>query len=131
MTKKRIISALTLVSFALLFSGGCYKGTTLDLTSDLEITGDVTFAVNVAPILEKSCALSGCHNANGISPDLSAGKSYNSLVSGQYVDVASPEQSLVYQFVSGNRTPVMPVSGTDPVIAATILAWIQQGAQNN
>lgn len=122
---------MTIVSFAVVFNGGCYKGTTLDLTSELEITGDVTFTANVIPILEERCAISGCHNSNGISPDLTSDKAFNSLVNGQYIDLASPEQSLVYQFVSGKRSPAMPVGGTDPTIAATILAWIQQGAQNN
>ena len=131
MTKKRIISATTIVSLAVIFLGGCYNGTTLDLTQDVEITGPVGFKADVIPIFEESCSISGCHNPGGVKPDLSSDKAYNSLINGGYVDVSSPETSLVYEFVSGKRTPVMPVSGVDPTIAATILAWIQQGAQNN
>lgn len=131
MTKKRIVPAIAIVSLVLILGGGCYKGTTLDLTTDLEITEDVSFAGNVVPIFEKSCSISGCHNPNGVSPDLSSDKAFNSLTNGGYIDVSSPENSLVYAFVSGKRTPVMPVSGVDPTIAATILAWIKQGAQNN
>lgn len=131
MTKKRIVPAMSLVMLALIFSAGCYKGTTLDLTQDIEITEEVSFAGDVIPLFEKSCSISGCHNSNGVSPDLSSDKAFNSLTNGGYVDLNNPENSLVYEFVSGKRTPVMPVSGVDPTIAATILAWLKQGAQNN
>lgn len=131
MTKKRIVPAMALVTLALIIIAGCYKGTTLDLTQDIEITEEVSFAGDVIPLFEKSCSISGCHNSNGVSPDLSSDKAFNSLTNGGYVDLSNPENSLVYEFVSGKRTPVMPVSGVDPTIAATILAWLKQGAQNN
>lgn len=131
MTKKRIVPTIVILLLALILSEGCYKGTTLDLTQDVEITEDVSFAGDVIPILEKNCSISGCHNSNGVSPDLSSDKAFNALANGGYIDVANPESSLIYEFVSGKRTPVMPVSGVDPTIAATILAWIKQGAQNN
>lgn len=123
--------AMLLVLLAIIFLGGCYNGTTLDLSQDIEITGEVTFSRDVIPVFEKNCSISGCHNTNGISPDLSSDRAYNALANGGYIDIESPETSLVYEFTSGKRTPVMPVSGVDPTIAATILAWIQQGAQNN
>jgi hypothetical protein len=131
MNKKRIISAIAIVSFAMILLDGCYNGTTLDVRQDVEITGDVSFSGDIIPIFEESCSISGCHNSNGVSPDLSSERAYNSLTNGGYIDVNNPESSLLYEFVSGKRTPVMPVSGVDPTIAATILAWIQQGAQNN
>lgn len=131
MTKKRIIPAIVIVSLAVFFVGGCYNGTTLDLTQDVEITGPVGFTADVIPIFEESCSISGCHNSGGVKPDLSSDRAYNSLINGGYVDVNSPETSLIYEYTSGKRTPEMPVSGADPVIAATILAWIQQGALNN
>ena len=131
MTKKRIVLALAIVSLAVFFAPGCYKSTTVDLSSDLEITRDVTFAGDIIPIFEKSCSLSGCHNAGGIAPDLSSANAFNSLSNGGYLDIANPENSALYGFVRGTRSPVMPVSGVDPTIAAMILAWIKQGAQNN
>lgn len=131
MTKKRIVQALAIVLLAVFFAPGCYKSTTVDLSSDLEITRDVSYATDVLPIFEKSCSLSGCHNAGGIAPDLSSANAYNSLTNGGYIDVANPENSRLYGYVSGSLTPVMPVSGADPEIAAMILAWIKQGAQNN
>ena len=131
MTKKRIVLASAMISLAVLLAPGCYKSTTVDLSSDLEITREVSYTGDIAPIFEKSCSLSGCHNAGGIAPDLSTANAYNSLINSDYLDLDNPENSKLYGFVSGSLTPVMPVSGVDPEIAATILAWIKQGAQNN
>ncbi len=131
MTKKRIVQALAIVLLAVFFAPGCYKSTTVDLSSDLEITRDVGFAADVLPIFDKSCNQSGCHSTGGIAPDLSSTNAFNALSNGGYIDVANPENSRLYGLVSGTLSPVMPVSGADPVIAATVLAWIKQGAQNN
>lgn len=131
MTKKRIAIMLAIVSLAVFFAPGCYKGTTVDLNQDLVITKDISFATDLVPIFEKNCSISGCHAAGGISPDLSTGKVYTSLTTSDYLDLSNPKNSELYGFVSGNITPAMPIGGADPVIAATILAWIQQGAHNN
>jgi len=131
MTKKRIVPAIAVMALAVFFAPGCYKSTTVDLSSDQEITREVSYANDVLPIFEKSCSISGCHTAGGISPDLSTANAYNSLINSDYLDLANPENSKLYGFVSGTLTPVMPVSGADPEIAAMILAWIKQGAQNN
>ena len=131
MIKKSIVLTMAIISLAVFFTSGCYKGTTVDLSSDFAITRDVSFATDVAPIFEKSCSLSGCHNANGIVPDLSNGKAYLSLTTSDYLDIENPENSELYGLVSGKITPAMPIGGQDPAIAAMILAWIQQGAQNN
>ena len=129
--KKIVLMALAICSMTALFETACYKGTTVDLRGDLEITADVGYATDVLPIFEKNCSLSGCHNSGGISPDLSSANAFSSLNSGGYLDVGNPSNSKLYGYVSGKLTPAMPISGADPAIAATILAWINQGAQNN
>ncbi len=131
MTTERIVLVLAIISLAVFFAPGCYKGTTVDLSNDLEITRDVAFAADIVPLFEKSCSLSGCHSSGGIAPDLSTANSFNALSTGGYIDVDNPENSRLYGFVSGRLTPVMPVSGADPEISALVLAWIKQGAQNN
>lgn len=134
MIKKRIVPvlmALTAVLLAVFFMPGCFKGTTVDLSSDLEITRDVSFANDVNPLLQKNCSLSGCHNTGGIVPDLSTDQAYLSLTTSDFLDLNTPEDSELYGFVSGKITPAMPIGGADPAIAAMILAWIKQGAQNN
>ena len=127
---KRIALALV-ISLIAVFYTSCYKVTTVDLRSDTAITRDVSFAADVLPIFEKSCAISGCHVTNGQTPDLSADKAYISLTTSDYLDLEVPENSEIYGLTSGKLTPAMPIGGSDPAIAAMILAWIQQGAQNN
>ncbi|MBI5917003.1 MAG: hypothetical protein HY842_16655 [Bacteroidetes bacterium] len=128
MSNKKIAVAMSVMTVILTM--GCYKVTTLDMRADL-ITGDVSFADDVLPILNESCATSGCHVSGAQAPDLSAGNAFNALSNGGYLDVSNPESSVLYEWVSGKRTPAMPISGADPTISATILAWISQGAQNN
>jgi hypothetical protein len=131
MIKKSIVIAVAIVSLVVFFASGCYKSTTVDLNTNLEITRDISFATDVVPILENRCSLSGCHNANGVTPNLSTDKAFLSLTTSDYLDLDNPENSELYGLVSGQLTPAMPIGGADPVIAATILAWIKQGAQNN
>jgi hypothetical protein len=131
MNRIRIALVSAVFLLAVVFTPGCYEGTVVDLRSDLEITGDVSFSADVIPIFENSCSISGCHNTGGIAPDLSTANAYNSLSNGGYLDINNPEASSLYGYVSGALTPAMPIGGADPVIAATVLAWIQQGAQNN
>lgn len=132
MIKKRLVLAVAIGSLAIFFTAsGCYKSATVDLNANLEITRDLSFAIDVLPVLQKNCAISGCHAANGIVPDLSSGKAYLSLTTSDFLDLNNPAESELYGFVSGQITPAMPLGGADPVIAATILAWIKQGAQNN
>lgn len=132
MIKKKIaLVALVIVTLTISFGTSCYKSATVDLRGEQEITEAVSYTANIVPVFEKSCSLSGCHNAGGVAPDLSSANAYNALSNGGYIDVATPRNSKIYGFVSGRLTPVMPVSGADPEIAAIILAWIQQGALNN
>jgi len=92
---------------------------------------EVKFANDVIPIFNESCNFSGCHNFGGTPPDLTPNNAYGELTTGGYINLDEPEQSELYLWVDGSRNPPMPTSGIDPVIASTILAWIEQGAQNN
>jgi len=128
MTNKKIAVVMSAMTF--FFMMGCYQVTTLDMRADL-ITGDISFADDVVPIFNESCALSGCHATGGQAPDLTAANAFTSLSNGGYIDVTAPESSVLYEWLTGVRTPAMPLSGSDPTINAKILAWITQGAQNN
>lgn len=131
MSGLRIVIAIAALT---LFFGGitaCYNVTTLDLSNDATIDREVSFAADIAPIFEKSCAVSGCHITGGQKPDLSASQAITTLTNGNYIDVAAPQNSELYAWLTGKRGAAMPLSGSDPEINAFILAWITQGAQNN
>lgn len=91
----------------------------------------ISFAEDVIPIFNASCNAAGCHNATGVSPDLSPANAYGSLWSGAYLDTMIPEDSELYLWMSGARGIPMPVEGSNATYNLTVLQWIRQGALNN
>jgi hypothetical protein len=133
MSGKRII--LTAVAFVVLLvvSQSCYDATTLVIDNSPAVTKAVSFNNDLVPIFNKSCALAGCHNTGGKAPDLTATKAYASLTIGNYLNIATPGESTVYLYLTGKKTPQMPMGATaNPSnLNALTLAWIKQGAKNN
>jgi hypothetical protein len=116
------------VMFLMVSLSGCYYD---DLLEQPPIDQPVSFQDDLIPIFDASCNFSGCHITGDVSPDLTADKAFNSLTSEGLIDTNVPENSELYLWVSGQKSLPMPVSGVDPTISATILAWIEQGALNN
>jgi hypothetical protein len=133
MLKKIITITLILVTASLVFLTSCYKVTTLTANNEQEITTPVSLASDLLPLFGQNCSLSGCHNTGGIKPDLSADKAYNSIVNGNYVDLATPENSEIYLWLTGKKAASMPIGAANNPsnINQYVLAWIKQGAQNN
>ncbi len=129
---KTIMGAILMIAAVYLLSG-CYKDKTVILNTGNEITAPVSLAKDIIPIFSKSCNLSGCHNSGGQVPDLTAGKAYSSMINGNLIDIANPENSEIYGWLTGKIKPAMPISAsTNPFnINALILAWIKQGGKNN
>jgi hypothetical protein len=133
MSKIRIRAALVIMAGALVWvMAGCSKTTTVIVNDSPEITTEVSFSKDLNPLLTKNCATSGCHSGS-VNPNLRADLAYNSLIAGGYVDTKLPENSTVYLYMTGKRTPAMPLGApTNPDnINAYMLAWIKQGAKNN
>jgi hypothetical protein len=127
----RLRIAFAALAFALFGVTACYNVTTIDLTNDVTIDREVSFATDIVPIFEQNCSVSGCHVSGGQKPDLTKSQALASLSSGNYLDLNLPENSELYAWLTGKRSAVMPLSGSDPEINAFVLAWITQGAQNN
>lgn len=95
-------------------------------------------------IFKGSCSLStSCHGAGGLTPDLSAGKAFGSVVdkassfepTKKLVVPGKPDESLLYLVLKDKQGAIgrMP-SGGSPLPAdkiEAIRAWIAAGAQNN
>jgi hypothetical protein len=111
----------------------CYKVATVPRsTTATEITAPVSFAADILPVFEANCSMSGCHSSGGTAPDLTAEKAYTSLGNGGYMDPANPENSNLYLWITGAKGTPMPPGAANPSnINSLVLAWIQQGAQNN
>jgi len=95
---------------------------------------DVSYSREIRPILQRHCQ--GCHQPNVKSSDLDL-TTYEGLMrggkGGRPVRPGAPEQSLLVDYLSGERRPQMPM-GLPPLAADQIdliRRWIQQGAQDD
>ncbi len=114
------ISSIAII-LLLFVSTGCYY----DKVLPIEPEGDISYAQEVQPFFDLKCA--SCHPDDS-QPNLQPDMSYNSLVSGGYIDTANPSNSKLYVKISvgGSMEPF----ATDTERAIT-LKWIEQGAKNN
>ena len=133
MLKKSILivtGAVIIIVFAI---SGCYKTTTLVLTPSLtQDTATISFSADIQPIFTASCALSGCHVAGAKIPNLSAGIAYQALQDGGYVIANDPDNSQLMLWLTGKKTPGMPLGNSpNQEINTKVFAWIFQGAKNN
>lgn len=133
MSIKKITIALVIIVTAIIGLQSCYKVATVLPKTDVEITGPVSFANNIIPVLNAKCNMSGCHSSGGVKPNLAADKAFNSITLGGYIDTDNPENSSLYLWVTGKKASLMPPTGDQNPdnINQYILAWIKQGAQNN
>ena len=131
MRNSKITFCASLIGLFLVFAACCYYDEVLP--EDLKISDDqqISFANDIIPIFNQSCNFAGCHNSPSQPPDLLPANAYNSLNNGGYINIASPENSELYQWMKGNRGTPMPVEGANAAYNAKVLTWIRQGALNN
>ena len=91
------------------------------------IPDTVSFSADVMPIFNEGCNSGACHGTGGKVPDLSEGQAYNALMNGGYVDLNTPEASVIYTCIKTGTMKPYAKTGD----AEIILAWIEQGAENN
>jgi hypothetical protein len=89
--------------------------------------GDTTsFSLEIIPIFTARCE--SCHSSDGIPPDLSPDNAYNDLFATGMIDVATPENSILYIKVNTGGSMNKYTKVGDPEL---ILQWIKEGAKNN
>jgi hypothetical protein len=113
-----------LILFILTFITSCeYEKTEpLDLGDLPEV---VSFSEHIQPVFNDNCIK--CHGGS-TSPDLSEENAYFDLTSGNYIDTDVPENSYIYQKISGSGSMAPYAEDYD---RALILKWIEQGAEDN
>ena len=125
MKNKSIVKILVLAAF---ISGALFSCTYETITrTEPEVPDSVSFSVDIIPIFNASCNVSGCHSKGGIAPDLTEQNAYISLIFFGYIDTDVPEESIVYEKIN---TGSMKTYATD-TDRALILKWIEQGALDN
>ena len=108
---------------------GCYKDVVLPVAgADPNAPPkQYSYKTDIAPLLNTDCAKSGCHVAGAQTPDLETAVSYNSLVNGGFVNPLFPNQSILYQMITGNMEEHMPLASD----RQKVYDWIRTGAMNN
>ena len=149
-TLEHVALGAALLAAAVLSLGCANFETTVDPTGGAPDTlvSTPSFAANVAPIFEQRCAVGGCHSiaTHQAGLTLAAGRAYESLVgvpsslrpSVERVRPLAPRESWLVTMISADDAarqgvPRMPLA-TLPLTAnqiATIVRWIEQGAQQN
>ena len=133
--------AVYMIGMLVLFLWACENN--IEGPEDIEKPNDnnmkATFTSIQNELFNKSCALSGCHGGNQ-QPDLRTGQSFNNLVNVQSAQNPSlmrvkpfeSENSWLIKKLKGEGTSVMPPSGKlSTAVIDSVIAWIDNGAQNN
>jgi len=126
-----------LFALAVIFNGckhppGVYYNNTPTASGNCS-ADTVYFQNDILPLLNSSCAVSGCHDA-------STGKEgvvltdYGAVMRTGGINLQSPASSRIYRAVTGSGERHMPPAGYPSwtsAQAADLLTWISQGAKNN
>jgi len=129
------------IAFSMLFLIRCGTENTLDSNGNTDGLQSTFSSIN-SEVIQKQCAVSGCHGGGSASAGLSLASdvAYDNLVnvtstenpSLKRVNPGNSAQSYLIFKLNGDGTSVMPPSGAlSSVIISTIRQWIDNGAKND
>lgn len=127
MNIRRLMTIMTGLFILFLVSSCEYDWIEPTKTPDVPTPDTVSYSLNIQPIWNASCNMSGCHSNNGWDPILTAEKSYNELMNNGWVNIAVPTDSEIYKVIKTGSMSQYSNSANN----ALVLKWIQQGAKNN
>lgn len=120
--KKSVIYFTLLLATGLAFES-CKKDKTPEVIAPLECNDTISFATTIQPLINQSCATSGCHNASG-----SGGYNFSS-----YTSIFNNREIILKTIRHEAGVTAMPIGApklTDVQINS-VACWIEQGAPNN
>ena len=135
-----------LCACVLVGAAGCGSGRTIGGPGSVMPTAEVDFTTQIQPILNKNCALSGCHAADTASGGmiLDAGQAYSNLVNATSTEVAPDKRVVPFNsaasYIIEKLTHAQPRSGDQMPRGSAplpsdeinlIKAWIDQGAKQS
>ena len=124
---KRLLIYISVLIVAGIGITGCYKNVISPESDPDGPPQSVSFKVDLAPMFQANCALSGCHVSGGHHPYMTSDVSYNQIVNGGYVNTVVPKSSILYIKIYGEMSEYLP-SKTDK---QKVYDWIRNGAPNN
>ena len=121
---------LAILAVTLLFSGCVYNFIVPEEGPPPPNPDEPTifFAEDIIPIFENKCT--GCHKPGGDAPDLTRENAYTSINTAKYINLETPETSLIYTFPSP-ETNSHKWKEYSEAEAAYVLGWITEGALDN
>ncbi len=129
MRKKQKFNVLMFVSLLALLTSCSYDFIEYPVVIPPDPNDTVYFAEKIVPIFTIDDKCTSCHKTGNISPDLTTGNAYNSIVPA-LINSTDPEASVIYWHPHPSATThawkKLSVSEAD-----LILLWIKQGALNN
>jgi hypothetical protein len=87
----------------------------------------ISFSTQIQPIFTARCI--SCHPPTA-NLDLTNGVAYGQITQSKYMDLANPDQSLIYTYPNPTSATHTYRKYTDQE-AFLLLTWIQEGAENN
>ena len=126
---KQLILYIGLVLVAGIALESCYKDIIRpDLPKDPNAPPQqVSFKNELAPVFSANCTNVGCHATGGYHPYMTPDVAYREIVSGGFVNITLPKESILYKQIYGDMGAHMP-SLTD---RQKVYDWIRNGAPNN
>jgi len=121
-----------------LFWGGCTHAPGVYFDNNPVIsttcsTDTVYFQNEILPLLNSTCATTGCHNAVSAKHDVVL-TDYNSVMHTGGINLALPSESKIYKVLlksNDERMPPSPAQAWTSSQANRLLTWISQEAINN
>ena len=115
------------ILFQLLLSYSCVHKT------DLSTLKDVSYSLDIKPIMASNCTQDGCHNSH--NGEVFSLESYDDLLSGDLVKTVDAHGSKLYKVITNHGgeqqmpPPPLPLLSSDQI--KLVYVWIEQGAKNN
>lgn len=81
---------------------------------------EVLFSTHIGPLVQTNCAVSGCHIAGGVSPELSS-----------YENVKAVAADVKRQTQSGNMPPPSSNKSLSQEEIKQIACWLEQGTKQD
>jgi len=126
---KQFLKYTGLLLLVIIGLSGCYKDIVIpQLASDPDgPPQSVSFSTELKPLFAAKCTDAGCHVTGAHKPYLTPDISYTQIVSGGFVNLALPKESILYKNIYGEMSQYISSSADKQ----KVYDWIRNGAPNN
>ena len=130
---KHIFSLILVFTFSLVIFSSCDDTI---VGNEIIPEFDVSYSEHIQPLFNNHCNNTTCHNSADLAGNLSF-ENYGEFRNYPFLIIAgAPNESLLYQVVSGQSVQVMPPYGGPSIPLSDnqingIRTWIEEGAEAN